>query len=357
VAPLEGEWHDWACVIHVHSTFSDGTPTVHELVADAAVNDRDAVLLTDHDTVGARDAGLEGWHRSVLLVVGEEVTTAAGHLLAFGASGFEDRGGPPGREVTAAVARQGGVSIAAHPFSAGSAMSRRIGRPHPWREREDPNLTGLEVWSLLTDAAEDWSGLRDAARFLRSPRRRARSPRRRGLKAWDELGSRRRVVGVGGLDAHQSGFRLSRSRRPLSPMRNDLYFGSLATHVLTGSPPSGSAEADRAALLESLASGRAYLAMDWHHPGRGFRFWAEGASGAATMGEEVGAGGPWRLRATIPAPATIRLLRDGTVVHVAAAVTEFESAACAPGVYRIEAWRGELCWILSNPIYLREQGR
>jgi hypothetical protein len=331
---------------------------VQEVVADAAANDRDAVLLTDHDTLGAEDAGLEGWHGSVLLVVGTEVTSAGGHLLAFGAGELGDCRAMPERDVTAAVADRGGVSIAAHPFSAGSAMSRRIGRPHPWEDREDCNLTGLEVWSLLTDAAEDWRSPREAARFLRSPRALARSPRRPDLAAWDDIGSRRRIVGVGGLDAHQSGIRLGRSRRPLSPMRNDVYFGSLATHVLTASEPSGSSARDRDALLGALAAGRCYLAMDWHRPARGFRFWAQGEDALAVMGEDADAGGTWRMRAVLPEPASIRLLHDGVVVSIAAGATELDVPVRAPGVYRVEAWlpssRGEVCWILSNPVYLRE---
>ena len=45
----------------------------------------DVVLLTDHDTLGARRAGDERWHGSVLVLVGEEVSPSGGnHYLAFG---------------------------------------------------------------------------------------------------------------------------------------------------------------------------------------------------------------------------------------------------------------------------------
>ena len=75
---------DLACVIHVHSTWSDGTGTVPQIMRAAAKAGVDVVLLTDHDTLAARDHGQEGWHGDVLLLVGEEVTPHDNHYLAFG---------------------------------------------------------------------------------------------------------------------------------------------------------------------------------------------------------------------------------------------------------------------------------
>ena len=53
--------HGLACVAHVHSTYSDGTATVAELVNAAEVAGADCLLLTDHDTGEARRRGEEGW--------------------------------------------------------------------------------------------------------------------------------------------------------------------------------------------------------------------------------------------------------------------------------------------------------
>lgn len=47
-------------------------------------------------------------------------------------------------------------------------------------------------------------------------------PPARNVAAWDRLCARRPTVAIGGLDAHQTGFRLG--RRVLSPMRNDRMF-------------------------------------------------------------------------------------------------------------------------------------
>ena len=61
--------HDLAAVVHVHSTDCYGTATVPEIIEAAADAEADAVLLTDHDNLRAR----EGWHQGVLLLVGVEI--------------------------------------------------------------------------------------------------------------------------------------------------------------------------------------------------------------------------------------------------------------------------------------------
>src|SRR5262249_32883700 len=72
------------CVAHVHSRPSDGTATVPELRAAVRAAGAEVLLLTDHDSLGARDAGEDGWGDGVLVVAGHEVSPRGGHLLVFG---------------------------------------------------------------------------------------------------------------------------------------------------------------------------------------------------------------------------------------------------------------------------------
>ena len=65
---------DVSCVVHVHSTYSDGTATVAELAEAAATTGVDALLLTDHDTLGALRDGWQGRRDGVCVLVGTEVS-------------------------------------------------------------------------------------------------------------------------------------------------------------------------------------------------------------------------------------------------------------------------------------------
>jgi predicted metal-dependent phosphoesterase TrpH len=103
--------------LHIHTTTSDGLASVPELLAHVASNtDLSVIAITDHDCLSgavhaarlARSFGLE-------VVMGEEISTADGHVLAL----FIHKLIPPGRpirETLAAIHAQGGLAIAPHPF-------------------------------------------------------------------------------------------------------------------------------------------------------------------------------------------------------------------------------------------------
>ena len=345
--------HGLACVAHVHSTYSDGTATVTELVEAAEGAGADCVLLTDHDTLEARRRGEEGWRGSVLMLVGHEVSPKAGHLLVFGVDEEIPHAGRSEREICAAVLEAGGVSFAAHPFSEGSRMSRTIAPPHGWKLLDDAVCGGIELWSLTSDSAEAWRTPWEAAAFMRDPMRTLNGPPARHLEIWDRLCRRRRVPAIGGLDAHQRGIRIR--GRVRSPMPNALYFAMLQTHLLLPSAPTGEPAADRAAVNEALGEGRCYLSFEALAPGRGFRFWAEADGAAAPMGSRVDPG-RWTLRGVTPRRARLRLLRDGVPLHEAEG-ERLEHPVEERGCYRLEARlpddERQRLWLISNPVYLR----
>jgi hypothetical protein len=342
-------------VIHLHSLYSDGTGTVREIAAAADANGLDFVLLTDHDTLAARDNGEEGWHGNVLMLVGEEVSPKGGdHYLAFGLERPIDHRGMTAGEILAAVAAAGGFGFAAHPFSKGSERFRRAGSGMPWSDLDAPALAGIEVWSFVTDSAERVNSIRELVQFVARPQRFVDHPPERNLREWDRIGAARRCAGIGGLDAHQIGIRMG-GRVPLRLMSYRRSFRYLRTHVLAARPLSGRLDEDRAGVLEGLRAGSAYIAMDALAPARGFTFTAEGP-GAPPMGGEAPAA-PFTLRTRTPRPAALRLLRDGDVIAAANQVTELAADVAEPGVYRVEALLRahgrDRTWILSNPIYLR----
>jgi hypothetical protein len=341
MAPL----HDLTCVVHVHSTHSDGTGTVPEIAAAAARNAVDVVLLTDHDTLAARRASEEGWHGDVLVLVGEEVTPKdRDHYLAFGV-GREVNHSQSAAGICADVAHAGGFGFAAHPFSRGSPRFSRIAGM-PWTDFECEGVEGLEVWSFVTDTAERLESLADILRFIARPERMLHHPPERNLAEWDRLCRLRRVVGIAGIDAHQIGIRV-RGRVPVRLMSYARSFRYLRTHVLCDEAPTGELEHDRDQVLDALREGRCYMSVDSLGPPWGFVFGA----GGIPMGAEADFEGQ-TLRATAPRPAHLRLIKDGSEI-ASREGSELEHRATEPGVYRVEAHLGDRTWILSNPIYLR----
>ncbi|QSX00187.2 PHP domain-containing protein [Haloterrigena alkaliphila] len=138
---------------HVHTAASfDGTTTPAELVDAARRAGLDGIAVTDHDTIdGAREVARLA-PDDLLVVVGCEVSTADGHLLALGVDAAPDPGRPLA-ETARAVRDAGGVAVVAHPFQ----RSR-----HGARAAAIEDVDGVEVYNAhaVTNVRN-----RQAARF------------------------------------------------------------------------------------------------------------------------------------------------------------------------------------------------
>ncbi|MGH2391750.1 MAG: CehA/McbA family metallohydrolase [Chloroflexota bacterium] len=117
LGPLHLGGHHGRADLHIHTCHSDGRPTVQDVLDYVANRTRLKVIaITDHDTIeGAlRAQELQKRYRFDI-VLGEEVTTRQGHVLAL----YIHERVPPlmsPQETIAAIHEQGGLAIAAHPF-------------------------------------------------------------------------------------------------------------------------------------------------------------------------------------------------------------------------------------------------
>ena len=126
--------------IHIHTLASDGVASVEEVLEHVERNtDLDVIAISDHERVDAAIAG-QALARArglrVDVIVGEEVTTRGGHVLALF---LRERIRPLQslRATVAAVHEQGGIAIAAHPLApypicaSGRAIRRMQADPDP----------------------------------------------------------------------------------------------------------------------------------------------------------------------------------------------------------------------------------
>jgi len=127
--------------LHVHTWYSDSTGSVDDVLAAARRKGLDGVAVTDHGTLqGAYEALAKS--RRLIVLVGEEVKTTQGELLALGIR----KKIPKNLLMAEAIARthaQGGLAIIPHPTI---PLFSRL------REGDLRNLAidGLEVISAIT---------------------------------------------------------------------------------------------------------------------------------------------------------------------------------------------------------------
>jgi predicted metal-dependent phosphoesterase TrpH len=106
--------------MHIHSLYSDGTASVREILDHVERDtDLDVIAITDHERIDgalrSRELHSAGEY-SFDLVVGEEITTRRGHVLALFITEPIPALRPLG-ETLAAIHAQGGIAIAAHPLA------------------------------------------------------------------------------------------------------------------------------------------------------------------------------------------------------------------------------------------------
>lgn len=105
--------------IHIHTCLSDGMPNAEEVV-DYVVKrtDLSVIAITDHDDVkGAYEAQkiVKKKGYSLDVIIGEEVTTRQGHIIALFIKD-KIRNGLSAKEAIKEIHKQGGIAIAAHPM-------------------------------------------------------------------------------------------------------------------------------------------------------------------------------------------------------------------------------------------------
>ena len=321
-------------VIHVHSTYSDGQLPVDPIVRIAERQGLDFLILTDHNTLRAKQEGKEGFHGKTLLLVGSEISSE-GHYLAFRIK--EDV--PQGQKfqpTADAVTAGGGLGFIAHP----------LWRKKRWEHWELRGFTGMEIYNAAQNATEKnpvslilWTLLTGsevtAHRWLDRPDR--------TLQLWDRyLADRGPVVGIGGADAHglkRVGLRLGPYETLFKLVRNHLLIPGELTEV---------------AVYDALEKGRLFVAHDILADARGFRFTAVKEDKVrGTMGEEVHWEPGLRLRATLPGPGEMTLFLDGRPVKKTRGREGWFDVK-GKGIYRLEVTLKGLPWIYTNPIYVIE---
>jgi hypothetical protein len=162
--PLTGRgWYTGG--LHLHTVHSDGTVTAAELVRRARAAGLDFVAITDHNNTAHQvetfDAG------PPLRIVGEEVTTPAGHANVWGLGpgdwiDFRALTGDGGIErIVQSAVEHGALFSINHPTASCGGCS--------WQHAVPDGVGGIEIWNRAQGPQDDAIAIWD--RLLRQGRR------------------------------------------------------------------------------------------------------------------------------------------------------------------------------------------
>ncbi|MFI8291898.1 CehA/McbA family metallohydrolase [Streptomyces sp. NPDC085614] len=278
---------------HLHTVYSDGRRTPAEVAALARAAGLDFLTTTEHNTHAGHGAWAEAAGDDLLVLLGEEITTRNGHVLAIGTApgtfvdwryrARENRFGHFAREIR----RAGGLVVPAHPHATCIGCNWKFGFG---------DADAVEVWNGPFTPDDEVS-----------------------LAAWDAALARgRRTPAMGSSDAHRDPDRV----------------GTPQTVVLAD-------DLSREAILAGLRAGRAYVAES-SSVSLDFAV-TDGRGRSAGIGERlaVPADEPVTVRLAVtgaPEGGTVRFVTDQGVLHTARATgpVEWVTTAAYAGYVRAE---------------------
>lgn len=351
--------HEITINLHMHTRYSDGSGD-HQDIAQAALKaGLDAVIVTDHNVWvnGPQDYYRNG-NRKVLMLIGEEIHDQSrqpqkNHLLVFGAERelCPDASNP--QRLLDSVRQAGGIAFLAHIIDPESPALREPDLS--WVDWQIQGYVGIELWNGMSEFKSLLKSKLHAIYYAYNPKRVATGPFPAALQKWDELlKAGKKIIAIGGSDAHAIRARLGPLRRVIFPY--EFHFRSINTHLLLSAPLSGEVELDRKMIFDALATGRAFIGYDLPAPTNGFRFSAQGKETVAQMGEEISGQHGVTFQIRLPKPVECRLIKDGKVIKTWQKRETCTHITSEAGVYRVEAYipfiGRQRAWIFSNPIFI-----
>jgi hypothetical protein len=100
--------------LHTHTIASDGIKDYNQMVLEAVNLSFDFIAITDHNTISSTASLLCPLDKRILCVLGEEITSLDGHIVALGIN-KAIQGGLSANETIQLIHEQNGLAIAAHP--------------------------------------------------------------------------------------------------------------------------------------------------------------------------------------------------------------------------------------------------
>ena len=341
--------------LHMHSVFSDGSGEVPDIAKAASEVGLDFIALTDHNTLRALKENYEKWYGNTLLLVGCEINDKENknHYLAFGIDDtFSTR--LSAKEYVKMVKDNGGIGFLAHPHEKRTHMKEHP--PYPWVDWDIEDFDGIEIWNHMSEWMENLTEENKYQAFLH-PLRTIVAPPPETLKVWDELNQKRKVVGIGGVDAHAHKYNL------LGFLEVEIFpykvlFKSIHTHILTNEEivkgdNKAAIEKAKKNIYNSLVSGHCFVANDYHGDSKGFRFFAEASGKYYQMGDAVSGENKVKFNVMLPVPkATIKLIRNGIIIDEVE-TDQAQFIVAEKGAYRVEVFLNNKSWIYSNHIRVK----
>lgn len=339
--------HEYIGCIHIHSTDSDGSKPVSEIIKIGQEAGLDFLMFSDHMTLKSLKAGQEGWFGKTLVVIGYEINDLKNknHYLAFNLEEVLPEEMSVAQYVQE-VKKRGGLGIIAHPDEVRNQLPQYP--PYPWTAWEVSGFDGIEIWNQMSEWMEKLTKFNKFKMFLH-PRKSLKGPTSKILNIWDTQAQSGKVVGIGGVDAHAHPYRVGPFRLTIFPYL--VQFKSIRTHVLLPEPLSPDFLTAKKQLFSAIKNCNVFISNYARGDAQGFSFSAENENHKISVGGEIKIGNKVNIKVQAPGTAQLRLIHNGNTLREAES-DKLQYVTEESGSFRVEVYRNQTGWIFSNHLWV-----
>ncbi len=342
--------------IHIHSNLSDGKGSYTQIAYQASKAGIDFVCFNDHaHMLDSYSLDEEGIYDNFTLIIGMEIGRKDHHYLAYNLKEIPDLENASPQEVIDRVNEHGGFGFLAHPFEKGMRFIEKS-VTYRWHDLTVDGFTGICIWNFSSRWKEGVKTIFHGAFHLIFKVQALKGPSKETLSFWDNLCQKRKVVAIGGSDAHGTMIKLGFIKAIFLPY--DFLLNSINIHVFLKKKIFKDFKAAKDDIYEAMKSGRLFIANDRLSSAKGFKYCFLSDDGSDLfMGEEDNFSSSGNMLVELPSKGEIRLIRNGEAIGSHRGM-EAVFPVLKNGVYRVEVYKyvqlfGWRPWIFTNPIYLR----
>ena len=341
----DNDYHEIVGVIHIHSSYSDGTKKIEEIAKIGEHAGLDFLMFSDHNTLQPLYDGHQKFYGKTAVLIGYEIEDEndENHYLAFGLDRTLEKGIDPA-EYVSEVHKAGGLGIIAHPDEIRDALPQYP--CFPWTRWDVKGYDGIEIWNHMSAWMESLKRI-NMLKMAIMPRRSLRGPTARILEKWDEIAKSRPVAGIGSTDVHAHIYRKGLIKLTIFPYK--VQFRSIRTHLLLDQPLKSDIISARDQIFDAIRKCRIFVSNFRWGDARGFKFYARNRNKIYQIGDIIDFSSELTLNMSSPKIADIRLIKDGKPVLTRIG-SRFEITVPYPGIYRVELYKNKRGWIYSNHI-------
>lgn len=338
--------HIYPGAVHIHTTHSDGTGSLEEVVFAAKQAGLSWIAITDHNNMDAQ----EGFYDGVCVITGTEISPDdSNHYLAFDIQRPISCEIHP-RQFIQEVKNQGGFGFIAHPDE---SVERKNSYPAlRWTDWGMRDFGGIEIWNYMSDWVDFYNADEplETLKALLFRNNILSGPTPQTMRWWDALNNETPEIipAVGGVDVHALEFQKSFLKFKIFPYKttfdtvtNFLHFDEALPKDFYGR---------KTAILKALKKGE-NLIMNrvWAKKNKTPVFCIQNSSRRVFSGGTIELDDYTTLMVKLPQKAEINIFYDGQQIWKTVG-DNLEFDRLDRGKYRIEVYFQGKPWIFSNPI-------